>query len=308
MTDTPTLEARGLTKRHRRRTVVDDMSFTVRRGTITGFLGSNGAGKSTTIRLFMGLDRPSAGQALIDGRPLADWPQPGRKVGAALSNRCAHPGRTALDSLRWVALLLDLPEEACAAALDRVGLAAAAHRRTGEFSLGMRQRLALATALMGEPEVLVLDEPMNGLDPQGMTWLRGLLEDVRAEGRTVFLASHLLRELEDLVDDLVVVSDGRVVESGSMVGFLDKFREETVMVRCDDVHALVTAVRGAGGQLRGTVRGDRVTVVGLSAREIGRLARDLGLSIEEMATERSLETAFEAATAQPSHAAGGVQR
>lgn len=292
----PVLTAQGLSKRYRDRLVLDDLNFTVRAGSITGFLGPNGAGKSTTMRLFMGLERPSAGVALIDGKPLAGWPEPGRKVGAALSNRCAHPKRTARDSLRWIAILLGVPERTCTEILERVGLTAAADRRTGEFSLGMRQRLALGQALLGDPQVLLLDEPMNGLDPQGIGWLRGLLADLRAEGRTVLMASHLLREIEDLVDDLVIVSAGRVVESGSMAGILDKFREETVTIRSEDVHELVSAVREAGGQVRGAVLREEVAVVGLSARTIGRIARDLGLSIDEMTTQRRLEAAFEAAT------------
>jgi ABC-2 type transport system ATP-binding protein len=308
MTVPPALEARGLTKRYGRRTAVDGLDFAVRPGTITGFLGPNGAGKSTTMRLFLGLDRPSAGQALIGGRPLDDWPEPGRQIGAALSNRCAHPGRTALDSLRWIALLLGLPDQACTDALERVGLGADAGRRTGEFSVGMRQRLALAQALIADPAVLLLDEPMNGLDPQGISWLRGLMSDVRAEGRTVLISSHLLREIEDLVDDLVLISAGRIVSSGSMAAFLDEFRQESVRVRCDDVHDLATAVRSAGGQLRGAVQGDQITVVGLSAREIGLIARDRGVSIVELSTERRLEVAFEAATAGAADFAAGGSR
>ena len=296
LVDPTVLVAQGLTKRYSGRLVLDDLNFAVRAGSITGFLGPNGAGKSTTMRLFMGLERPDAGAALIDGKPLTGWPEPGRKVGAALSNRCAHPGRTARDSLRWIALLLGVPERTCTEILERVGLADAADRRTGEFSLGMRQRLALGQAMVGDPEVLLLDEPMNGLDPQGISWLRGMLADLRADGRTVLMASHLLREIEDLVDDLVIISAGRVVESGSMIGFLDKFREETVTIRSEDVHELVTAIREAGGQVRGAVLREEVAVVGLSARAIGRLARDRGLSIDEMTTQRRLEAAFEAAT------------
>lgn len=296
MNETPALEARALTKRFGIRTVVDGLNFVVRPGTITGFLGANGAGKSTTMRLFMGLDRPTAGVALIGGRRIEQWPVPARIIGAALSNRCAHPGRTALDSLRWIALLLGLPERRCHEELERVGLSDAAHRRTGEFSFGMRQRLALAQAMLGDPEILLLDEPMNGLDPQGIDWLRDLLTDLRERGRTVLMASHLLREIEDLVDDLVVIDQGRIVSTGSVREFLDRFERETVTVRCEDIHTLVGAVLAAGGQLLGAVRGDRVSVVGLAAREIGRLARDHGLSIEEMSSERRLETAYQAAT------------
>ena len=228
--------------------------------------------------------------------------------GGTVGNRCAHPRRTARDSLRWIAILLGVPERACTEVLERVGLTAAADRRTGEFSLGMRQRLALGQAMLGDPQVLLLDEPMNGLDPQGISWLRGMLADLRADGRTVLMASHLLREIEDLVDDLVIVSAGRVVEAGSMAGILDRFREETVTIRSEDVHELVTAVREAGGQVRGAVLREEVAIVGLSARTIGRIARDRGLSIDEMTTQRRLEAAFEAATGSRRRSGGAGRR
>ena len=294
-TDVP-LEVRGVTKRYGRRTILDELDFTVNPGTITGFLGPNGAGKSTTMRIMMGLDRPTSGQALITGVPIASLPAPGHVVGAVLSNRCAHPGRSVIDSLRWAAKLLDVPESACWEQLERVDLVAAARLPTKHLSLGMRQRLALAIALLGNPQIMLLDEPMNGLDPPGITWLRELLLDLRANGHTILLASHLLREIEDLVDDLVVVVDGRIVESGSMADFRENFRDQAVTVGCDDVQRLVAEATQRGGQVRGELRGDRVTLVGLSAKELGHIARGADITIEEMVTESGLERVFEAAT------------
>lgn len=293
--DTP-LEVRALTKRYSRRTVLDDLNFVVNPGTITGFLGPNGAGKSTTMRILMGLDRPTSGEALINGVPITSLPAPGSVVGAVLGNRCAHPGRAVIDSMRWAAKLLDVPESACWEQLDRVDLVAAARKPTKHLSLGMRQRLALAIALLGNPQILLLDEPMNGLDPPGITWLRGLLDVLRANGHTILLASHLLREIEDLVDDLVVVVDGRIVKSGSMAEFRESFRGQAVTVGCDDVQGLVAEATKRGGQVRGELRGDRVTLVGLSAKELGHIARDANIIIEEMVTESGLERVFEAAT------------
>lgn len=308
MNQTPMLEARGLTKRHGGHPALDDVGFSVRAGTVTGLLGPDGAGKSSTMRLFMGLDRPSAGQALIDGRPIADWPEPGRKVGAVLSSRCAHPGRTALDGLRWIAILLGVPDQACHDALERAGLSDYAEARAGQFSLGMRQRLGVAQALLGDPEVLLLDEPMNGMNAGGVAWLRDLLGELRAEGRTVLVASHLLREIEGLVDDLVLLTDGRVTGSGSMADYLDRSRREAVQVRCADVHGLVSAVRAAGGQIQGVVQDRWVTVVGLDAGEVDRIARDRGLTIEETSTARDPELLLDAVAGDTSDMAGGAAR
>jgi ABC-2 type transport system ATP-binding protein len=280
MNETTALEAQGLTKRRGRHTVLDDVTFSAPAGSVTALLGPRGSGRSTTLRLFAGLERPSAGRALVGGRPVTEWPEPGRVVGAALSARCAHPGRTALDGLRWIALLLGEPERACRDALDRVGLGAVAERRTGEFSLGMRQRLAVAQALLGTPEVLLLDEPMNGLDRAGIAWFGGLLAELRAEGRTVLVASRLLSEVEDLADDLVLLHGGRVVGAGSTAELRERFRREAVTVRCADVHRLAVAVREAGGHPWGAVHHDRVTVVGLDAAEVEGIAHDRGVAVE----------------------------
>lgn len=293
------LAADGLTKRFGDRRAVTDLSFTVRTGAITGFLGPNGAGKSTTLRLFMGLDRPTAGSALVGGRPLAQWPDPGHQVGAVLSSRCAHPGRTALDSVRWVGRLVGASEAQCRHWLERVGLCAHADRRTGEFSLGMHQRLALAQALLADPLVLVLDEPMNGLDPEGITWLRELLRQQRADGRAVFLSSHLLRELDDLVDDLVVISQGRLLSAGPADEFRDRFQRQVVLVRSPDLDRLLPVLERAGGLLRDRMARDRVRIEGLAAREIAVCARDIDALIEEISTDRGLEAAFDSATRAP---------
>ncbi len=209
------LQAENLTKRYGPVLAVSNASFAVRAGAITGFLGPNGAGKSTTMRLFLGLDRPTSGRSLVDGKPIDQWSVPARKIGAALDPQCAHPSRRAIDCLRIAAKLADVPAGQAETLLDRVGLADVAGLRVGRFSLGMRQRLALAIALVGNPEILILDEPMNGLDPEGIAWVKGLLRTFRDQGRTIFVSSHLLSELEDLVDDLVVIAQSKIVGSGS---------------------------------------------------------------------------------------------
>ncbi|WP_448629899.1 ABC transporter ATP-binding protein [Cellulomonas soli] len=195
---------------------VDDLSFTVEPGRVTGFLGPNGAGKTTTLRMLLGLVQPSAGSATIGGRPYAAIPHPARTVGAALEAASFHPGRSALDHLRVYAPQVGVPDARAHEVLQVVGLEAVAHRRVGGFSLGMRQRLALATTLLGDPSVLLLDEPANGLDPEGIRWLRELLRALAAQGRTVLVSSHVLSEVEQTVDDVVIIARGRLVHASSL--------------------------------------------------------------------------------------------
>lgn len=292
----PMLQAEDLTKRFGSHVAVNNVSFEVRAGAITGFLGPNGAGKTTTLRLFLGLVHPTSGSALIDGRPLHQWPVPSHKVGAVLDGHCAHPSRRAADSVRWATRLAGGRANA-EELLDRVGLTEVAGRRTGSFSRGLLQRLALAIALAGDPEIVILDEPMNGLDPEGIAWIKNVLRDLRDQGRTVFIASHLLAELEDLVDDLVVIAQSRVVGSGSAAAFVDRFQPQTVSVLCDHPQALATVVTRAGGQVLDT-NGQRVLISGLASTQLGKIARDAGIALFGVTEERSLHTAFTTATAE----------
>lgn len=290
----PILQAENLTKRFGSLAALRNVSFSVRAGAITGFLGPNGAGKTTTLRLFLELVRPTCGAALIDGKPLHEWPIPGRKVGAVLDGHCAHPGRRAVDTVRLAARLAGAGADA-EELLDRVGLADVAGQRTGAFSRGMLQRLALAIALAGDPEIVILDEPMNGLDPEGIAWIKDVLRGLRGQGRTVFISSHLLAELEDLVDDLVVIAQGEVVGSGSAAAFVDRFQPQTVSVLSDQPQALATAVTGAGGQVL-DINGQRVLISGLASAQLGEIARDAGIALFALTEERGLHMAFTIAT------------
>ena len=217
-----TIAVQALTKRYGAVTAINDLSFRIAAGRITGFLGPNGAGKSTTMRILLGLARPTSGHATIDGQPYARLRDPLRHVGAVLDANVFHPGRSGRTALRIAARPAGIPHSRVDEVLDLVGLANAARRRVGGYSLGMRQRLALAAALLGDPETLVLDEPATGLDPEGVAWLRGLLRRLAAEGRTVFVSSHLLAELAQTVDDVVVINHGRLVAHGPMVDLLDR--------------------------------------------------------------------------------------
>jgi ABC-2 type transport system ATP-binding protein len=210
------IEVRALRKRYRSTPAVDDLTFTVRPGTVTGFLGPNGAGKSTTMRMILGLDRPDAGEALIAGRPYTQLEDPLRTVGALLDAGWVHPKRSARVHLRWLARAGGLPVRRVDEVLTTVGLSAVADRPTRTFSLGMRQRLGIAAALLGDPAVLVFDEPVNGLDPEGVHWFRMLVQGMAAEGRTVLVSSHLLAEIALTVSDLVVIGRGRLVAQGSL--------------------------------------------------------------------------------------------
>jgi ABC-2 type transport system ATP-binding protein len=215
------ISVRGLAKRFGAVTAVHDLTFTVPAGRVTGFLGPNGAGKSTTLRMILGLVRPTAGEARVNGHRYADLPQPRRTVGAVLETTGFHPGRRGRDHLRIAAGGAGLPAGRVDEVLDRVGLTDAADRRVRGYSLGMRQRLGLAAALLGDPQVLILDEPGNGLDPAGMAWLRGLLRDLAAEGRTVLFSSHVLSEVAQTVDHLVIVHDGALGYAGSLTELAD---------------------------------------------------------------------------------------
>ena len=234
-TQTTPISVHGLTKQFGRIRAVEELTFHVRPGQITGFLGPNGAGKTTTLRMLLGLVRPTAGAALIGGRPYPSLPHPRRTVGAVLEATGAHPGRRARDHLRILAQVTGVPDRRVADVLDQVDLAGAADRRVGGYSLGMRQRLGLAGALLGDPPVLLCDEPANGLDPAGMAWLRGLLRDLADEGRTILISSHVLSELAQTADQVVIINEGRLCFAGPLADLGDL---ETSFLRLTDTRQL----------------------------------------------------------------------
>ena len=266
---------------------VDDLSFTVRPGRVTGFLGPNGAGKTTTLRILLGLVSATAGTATIGGLTYGHFIQPMRSVGAALEAANIHPGRSALDHLRVYAPQAGVSDARCREVLDFVGLGLVARRRAGGFSLGMRQRLALATTLLGDPPVLLLDEPANGLDPEGIAWLRGLLRHLAAEGRTVLVSSHVLSEVEQTVDDVVIIAKGRLVHSSTLEQ-LAALAEPSVRVTSPDAAGLDALITEAGWRDRvepAAVAEPGVAVIHrVSAREIGARAFVAGLELHELAS------------------------
>jgi ABC-2 type transport system ATP-binding protein len=257
----------GLTKRYGERTVVDDVSFTLEPGTVTGFLGPNGAGKTTTLRMLTGLVPPTAGTALVDGRPWTRLPNPTAVAGVLLDAGAVHPGRTGRAHLRILAATLGLPESRADEVLAEVGLGPAGRRRIGGYSLGMRQRLGIAGALLARPAVLILDEPVNGLDPEGIRWMRGLLRDHAGRGGTVLLSSHLLAEVEHTVDRLVVIGNGRVVADAPIGELL---AGDGVLVKALDPEALAADLRAAG--FAATARDGGLHVAGATADQVGGVA------------------------------------
>ncbi|MGY2082971.1 ABC transporter ATP-binding protein [Blastococcus sp. SYSU DS0539] len=290
------IEARELTKKYGDRTAVDAVSFAVHPGRVTGFLGPNGAGKSTTMRMLLGLDRPTAGRVTVHGRSYADFPAPLRQVGALLEARAVHPGRSARDHLRWMAASNGLPVRRVDEVLDLVGLTDVAGQRVGRFSLGMGQRLGIAVALLGDPPVVVLDEPVNGLDPEGIRWVRTLTRELAAEGRTVFLSSHLMSEMALTADHLVVIGRGRVLADCSMPDFIAEHAASYVRVRSPQ-RAEVAEVLRRDGLGVGTVD-DELRVQGREAAGIGELVGREGLLLHELTLVRSsLEDAFMTLTA-----------
>src|ERR1700760_4872911 len=239
------IEAKGLTKRYGDKLAVDDLSFTVRPGIVTGFLGPNGAGKSTTMRLILGLDRPTSGGALIDGKPYRELPDPLRSVGALLEARAVHPGRTAFNHLLYLAQTQGVPRSRINEVLELVGLAQVAKKRTKGFWLGMGQRLGIAAALLGDPRLLILDEPVNGLAPEGIVWIRTLLKQLAAEGRTVFVSSHLMNEMAVTADHVVVIGRGKLIANTSMNEFIARYSDNVVLVRSPQAGQLAEALRGS---------------------------------------------------------------
>lgn len=289
------ITVQGLTKRYRGTPAVEDLSFTVRPGVVTGFLGPNGAGKSTTMRLMLGLDSGSGSVTFGGGsyRQLAD---PLRTVGVLLDAKAAHPARSAHNHLRMVAAGAGIPERRVRHVLSLVGLDEVRERRVGKFSLGMRQRLGLATALLGDPEYLILDEPANGLDPEGVHWMRTFLRGLATEGRIVFASSHLLSEMSMLADDLVVIDRGKLVATQEVREFIDTHTRVEVVVRTSQVAEFEARLNAIGARAH-REESDVVVVEGLDADEISALAARGDIHVRELHTRRSsLEDAFLAAT------------
>ncbi len=286
------IEAKNLTKRYGDKTAVNDLSFTVEPGRVTGFLGPNGAGKSTTMRLLLGLDRPDAGEATVNGVPYRDLSRPLRVVGALLEARAIHTGRSAYDHLLCLAQTQGLGRRRVEEVIEQVGLASVARKRAGGFSLGMGQRLGIAAALLGDPAALVLDEPVNGLDPEGILWIRNLMKSLAAEGRAVFVSSHLMNEMAVTADHLIVIGRGRLVADCSTQEFIERSTEQSVLVRTPDGTQLAELLQGKGATVTATDEGD-LDVTGLEAARIAELAAADGLVLHELSTRRgSLEDAF----------------
>jgi ABC-2 type transport system ATP-binding protein len=300
------IEACGLTKRYGSTLAVNELSCTVHPGVVTGFLGPNGAGKTTTMRMVLGLDSPSAGAVTINGQPYAQLASPMREVGALLEARAVHGGRSARNHLRCLAQTNDIPERRVDEVLGLVGLAEVAGKRSKGFSLGMSQRLGIAAALLGNPGIVMFDEPVNGLDPEGILWIRTLMRSLAAEGRTVFVSSHLMSEMENTADHLIVIGRGRLIADCSMAEFIARGTGQAVLVRTPQPDGLARVVRAAGGTVTPAGQGD-LEVRGLPPARIGELALTSGIALHHLAPARaSLEEAFMELTADSVEYHAGV--
>ena len=293
------IEARDLTKRFGRQTAVDRLSFTVAPGTVTGFLGPNGAGKSTTMRLILGLDRPQAGTATISGRLYRDLASPLRTVGALLEAKSVHSGRSARNHLLFLAQTQGISSHRVDEVLGLVGLHDVAGKRAGGFSLGMSQRLGIAAAMLGDPQYLLLDEPVNGLDPEGVLWIRNLMKQLAAEGRTILVSSHLMNEMAVTAEHLIVIGRGRLIADGSTEDVIARSTQKSVRVRSPEAARLAGLITAAGGKAAppgglGAANGtDVLTVTGLEAPRIGELAASASIVLHELTPQlASLEEAF----------------
>jgi ABC-2 type transport system ATP-binding protein len=286
------IEATELTKRYGDKTAVDHLSFTVRPGVVTGFVGPNGAGKSTTMRLILGLDAPSGGDVTVNGRHYRDHAAPLHEVGALLEARAIHTGRSALNHLLALAHTHGIPRRRVDEMIDIVGLGSVARRRAGTFSLGMGQRLGIATALLGDPGTVILDEPINGLDPEGIRWVRQLLRRLAAEGRTVFVSSHLMSEMSQTADHLIAVGRGRLLADMPVADFIAQASPAVVRVRSPHATELRELLLDDGVSIAGDGPGV-LEVTGLTTEEVGERAAAEGLVLHELSTRRlSLEAAF----------------
>jgi ABC-2 type transport system ATP-binding protein len=291
------IEVRGLTKRYGDKTAVDDLSFSIEPGQVTGFLGPNGAGKTTTMRCILGLDYPDAGTVTVDGKAYGELAYPMREVGALLDAKAVHGGRSAYNHLLCLAQANSLPRRRVGEVLELVGLSEVARKRSKGFSLGMSQRLGIAGTMLGNPKVLMFDEPVNGLDPEGILWIRNLMKALAAEGRTVFVSSHLMSEMENTADHLIVIGRGKLIAETTMAEFIAQASGAAVRVRTPSADQLVRALAGRGATC---VVGDdgSVEVRGMSTEQIGDLAFAEGIRLHELTTVRaSLEEAFMELTA-----------
>jgi ABC-2 type transport system ATP-binding protein len=300
------IEAKNLTKRYGDKVAVDDLSFTVEPGRVTGFLGPNGAGKSTTMRLILGLDRPHRGDATINGKHYRDLPRPLQTVGALLEARAIHTGRSAYNHLLCLAQTQGVGKARIDEVIALVGLTEVAKKRAGGFSLGMGQRLGIAAALLADPSVLILDEPVNGLDPEGIVWIRTLMKRLAAEGRTIFVSSHLMNEMAVTADHLIVIGRGKLIADCSTEEFIERSTEEVVVVRSPDAERLASAVSAEGGKADLGEDG-LLTVTNMEAPRVGELAAADGLVLHELTPKRgSLEEAFMELTRESVEYGGGI--
>ena len=302
------IEARDLTKSYGGKVAVDHLSFTVQPSRVTGFLGPNGAGKSTTMRLILGLDRPQSGSATIDGKAYSELQNPLRTVGALLEAKSVHPGRSARNHLLFLAQSQGLPARRVDEVLDLVGLRAVAGKRAGTFSLGMSQRLGIAAAMLGDPRVLLLDEPVNGLDPEGVLWIRNLMKFLASEGRTILVSSHLMNEMAVTADHLIVIGRGRLIADSATADVIARSSEQSVRVRTPDAARLTPLIEAEGGKVSpvppaaepgaAADTAPALTVTGLAAARIGELAASSSIVLHELSPQlASLEEAFMELTA-----------
>ncbi len=285
------IEAQGLTKHYGSTVAVDDLSFTVQPGMVTGFLGPNGAGKSTTMRMILGLDNPNGGRALIDGKPYAALQRPLTQVGALLDANWVHPNRSARAHLRFMAASNRIPTRRVDEVLELVGLTSVAGKAVGKFSLGMKQRLGLAGALLGDPKVLLFDEPVNGLDPEGIFWIRTFMKNLAGQGRTVFVSSHLLSEMALTADHLIVIGRGRLIADATTKDFIARATRSSVRVRSPRLTDLRAALTGAGLQV--TDQDGALEVLDAPIEQVGDVAGAAGITLHELTPQvGSLEEAF----------------
>ena len=299
------IEVRGLSKRYGEKIAVNNLSFDVVPGKVTGFLGPNGAGKTTTMRLMLGLDYPNAGSVTIDGKRYASLANPMREVGALLDAKAVHGGRSAYNHLLCLAQTNNLPKRRVGEVLELVGLTDVARKRTKGFSLGMSQRLGIAATLLGDPKILMFDEPVNGLDPEGILWIRNFMKALAAEGRTVFVSSHLMSEMEHTADQLIVIGRGQLLADCTMEEFIARSSGQTVRVATPQPDQLVKAVADAGGSAVNSADGTLI-VSGLVAAQVGDIAFEHGVRLHELTVVRaSLEAAFMELTADSVEYRGG---
>jgi len=286
------IKATGLTKRYGTTAAVDDLTFEVKPGIVTGFLGPNGAGKSTTMRMILGLDAATAGSVTVNGNTYRNTRAPMQEIGALIDPSAVHGGRSAYHHLLWQAQAGGLPRHRVDDVLAQVGLTDVAGKKVGGFSLGMHQRLGIASALLGDPPVLLFDEPVNGLDPEGIQWVRTLMRQFATEGRTVFISSHMMSEMEQTADHVLVIGRGRLVADLSMADFTQRSAHSHVRIVSPRAHELVTHLQASGGQVtNGTP--NELTVIGLESATVGAIAFAHGIPLDELSTQRaSLEAAF----------------